>query len=598
MKKLRYAFLSSLLAVSLLIGAYFSGRQFLNIPQNPRDLPAYILDKLPFVEGYPLNPMATSTTTHTVKKGESLKVISAKYGIPTPIIMEDNSLKSTSLTPGQSLTINPLLEPRKVPEELARLLYSSLDSPFRYEDAFVGDVTDEKGLETVVLLSQPYFRSGRADTLFMRGYDGYVDFTREASTLKFVILDSTNKKIFQEEHSWTDFGINNQMYPLGTGNQFLLHTTLTKEWFAPWMYRDVQKVYGFKISGDSKNQVDIGSFIPPHSFPFKGRSVRIQENNGGMILIGNYFHYDIGNFTPDNYDGEAKIKRMIVYSDDNSSDTTTPEFVAGELARMLFENELSQDDIRFLARQNREDLSRALDIIRKTERDKEKIAGAVASALSSGRDPLKEAGNLLGVNDSYTISMLLDKQVSPYIFVADQTGKLTLWEYKNESSIAYVLPRQTRAAVIFDNELRELALQGGVYLGKESPLGVELTLSRNIDATAQPVGTNLVIIDRKDVMKRTIDTYEKVRKGELSVSEAFAVAGSIRKDLGIGLDVSGSVNNIANVISKTSGAVDVLREHDIQNIGEINKIFSSQVDNVQLFNDLMKAFAGEKDEEK
>ncbi|MEK6909636.1 MAG: hypothetical protein AABW61_01005, partial [Candidatus Aenigmatarchaeota archaeon] len=136
--------------------------------------------------------------------------------------------------------------------------------------------------------------------------------------------------------------------------------------------------------------------------------------------------------------------------------------------------------------------------------------------------------------------------------------------------------------------------QGGAYLGKESPLGIELKLSRTIDATAQPITSNLVIVDKKNVINRTGDVYEKARRGELSASEAFTVAGGIRRDLGIGLDVTEVVNNIASTIGTASGVVDTLRQHGIQNIGELGKAFSGEVDTGQLFNDLMKTLAGEK----
>lgn len=542
----------------------------------------------------------TSQTTYVTERKEDVRKIAARYGLPPSVVMADNNLTSFTVASGKQLVINPVNEPRKIPKGIGEMLYGMLDPAYDYEDAYVADIVKDPRPETVVVVKQTYFKSGSiqpGEAPYRVGEPSSTYFNREASNLKFIILDTKGKKIFQDEHSWGRFGINNQMYPLDKGNRFFLHTHVTKDWFAPWMYRDIETVYGLEIGVDQDKVNNIGTFGMYEGLAVKGRNVRIQKSNGGLVVIGNYFHYDIGNYTPDNYDSNAQIKR-IAYSNGRLSNITTQEFVAAELARMLFDNELTAGDIRFLRRQHGGDLGRALDLIRATEKNKAQIIGAVASAISSGTDPRQEIGKVLRIQDDYTTSMLLEKQISAYLFTADETsGKVEPWTfelYNKESRIAGVLPHQRRVVAILDPETRQLALQGGVYLGKESPLGIDIKLSRGIDATAQPINANLVVVDKKDVMKRTGDAYERARRGELTSQEAFALAGGVRKDLGVGLDLEQSVSGVANAISTASNVVDILREHGIQNIGDLKNLMSGNIQNIPAFSDMFKELAGEK----
>ena len=541
-----------------------------------------------------------SSTTYVTQRKEDVRKIAARYGLPPSIVMADNDLTSFTVASGKQLVINPVNEPRKIPKGVGEMLYGMLDPAYDYQDAYIADIVKDPRPETVVVMKQTYFKSGSiypGETSYRVGEPSSTYFDREASNLKFIILDTKGKKIFQEEHSWGRFGINNQMYPLDRGNRFLLHTHVTKEWFAPWMYRDIETAYGLEIGVDQNKVNNIGTFGGYEGLPVKGRNVRIQKSNGGLVVIGNYFHYDIGNYTPDNYPHSAKIKR-IAYSNGRLSNITSQEFVAAELARMLFDDELTAGDIRFLRREHGGDLGRALDLIRTTEKNKARIIGAVASAVSSGTDPRQEIGKVLRIQDDYTISTLLEKQISTYLFTADETsGKVEPWTfelYSKESRIAGVLPHQRRVVAILDPETQQLALQGGVYLGKESPLGIELRLSKSIDATAQPINSNLVIVDKKETIKRTSDVYERARRGEVSASEAFGLAGEIKKDLGIGLDLAQSVSGVANAISTASNVVDILREHGIQNIGDLKNLMSGNIQNIPAFSDMFKELAGEK----
>lgn len=89
-------------------------------------------------------------------------------------------------------------------------------------------------------------------------------------------------------------------------------------------------------------------------------------------------------------------------------------------------------------------------------------------------------------------------------------------------------------------------------------------------------------------MKKTIDAYERARRGELTVLDAFTIAGGIRKDLGIGFDVTGALTNMANTINIASNVVDVLRAHGIQNIGDAKNLLNGDIERIPAFSDLFK----------
>ena len=64
---------------------------------------------------------------------------------------------------------------------------------------------------------------------------------------------------------------------------------------------------------------------------------------------------------------------------------------------------------------------------------------------------------------------------------------------------------------------------------------------------------------------------EKAEKGELTLPEFFGTVGTVGGKAGIGFDFSGYVSSAARGIDTASGAVDVLRQHGIQDISELGR---------------------------
>jgi hypothetical protein len=54
------------------------------------------------------------------------------------------------------------------------------------------------------------------------------------------------------------------------------------------------------------------------------------------------------------------------------------------------------------------------------------------------------------------------------------------------------------------------------------------------------------------------------------------------------------VSGVANAISTASNVVDILREHGIQNIGDLKNLMSGNIQNIPAFSDMFKELAGEK----
>ena len=559
----------------------------------------------------------SSSVSYTTHGKEDIRKIAARYGLPPSVVMTDNNMTSFAIEQGKELTISPVKDFRRIPKNIGRNLYGKIRSDLLYEDAFVSDmpfIGDPNTLETVVLFSRPYSHDTSAGiTRNGKEFEQYM--TRTQSLLTFVILNAKGKKVYETEQSWTYTGRNNTMYPLGPSKEgygFLVHTDMPQDWF-PWQIRDLEHVVVLEIKqGKNLSISTLASRVGVSDLD--GRSVRIEDTNGdgNPEVIVDRWVVDTGNRDLSNVFKSTsepfRLRRYEFRPGVGLESSYTNDFVVGELMRLFSSGNLSAEDIYTIvatSQQNegpvkRTHIDAAVRILGIAQQRRTELMGIVADSISLDTDYTGQAAQLLGTSDPYIISQALNQSVFPYLFVPDNTGKLQPIEiglYNRSSRIAGILPHERRIFAILDPEARQVALQGEAYIGKEDALGIQLRFSKSIDASSSPLNSSLVIVDKSNIIEGGKDIFQKARAGELTASEAFLYLNNTRLSLGVGLDLSQPVTNVANVINTASSVVDILRANGIDNIGDVKRLMSGDFREVQKipgFRDALDQLFGEK----
>lgn len=552
----------------------------------------------------------TSETTYTPRREEDVRKIAGRYGLSPSVIMTENGLKSFQINLGQELVIRPVTDFRRIPDEIGSQIYGKIHPSLIYEDAFV--FPDKKGtLKTVVLFSDDSYSTnveigGGAHELIYGVPEQTV--TKRLSKLTLAVLDQRDKKILAYPFNGTYFGRDTMLYPLGYAQdgtfRFILHWKRQKDWF-PWQSRDMEGAAVMTLNSSKDDNIEIGTI---QSSKILGRTMRIEDRDGdGLIeIIGTYFGSDDRTITAGSA-GKAVRKGVVIkrfeFSQGDIVEDITSESAVGELVRLFSSRQLTAEDLLLIAESDpktngsnirREHVNDALRILQTAQRRKADLIGVIGE--SSGTNYLPKVASILGTNDYYILRQVLNSEVQPYLFFANEQREikpLTLELYSQKRAIYGIIPIGVKAFGIFDPQTRELAAQGKVSLGREGALEINLGATKTI-VESQAVSTNFAIVPSKKVADKTRGITEKARRGEIPVSEALQLAGSFA-------DLSSPVTTLANTITTANNTVDFLRAQGYNSAWEVlsdaKKLSSGDLEQIRQihgFQNLMGELYGEK----